>query len=99
VWLAKHPWITLHFTPTGCSWLHLVEIFFGIITCQASRRGTFTSVPDLIGAIRLFIERVDIKPCSTPPCSSTAIRTANAHQPVANHDPPADMPSAWLRNG
>lgn len=24
--------ITLHFTPTGCSWLNMVEIFFGIIT-------------------------------------------------------------------
>jgi transposase len=55
-WLAQHPRITLHFTPTGCSWLNLVEIFFGIITRQAIRRGSFTSVPDLIGAIRLFID-------------------------------------------
>jgi len=55
-WLAKHPRITLHFTPTSASWLNLVEIFFGIITRQAIRRGTFTSVPDLIGAIRTFID-------------------------------------------
>jgi transposase len=55
-WLAKHPRITLHFTPTGCSWLNMVEIFFGIITRQAIRRGTFTGVPDLIGAIRAFID-------------------------------------------
>jgi transposase len=55
-WLAKHPRITLHFTPTGASWLNLVEVFFGIITRQAIRRGTFTSVPDLIGAIRAFID-------------------------------------------
>ncbi len=55
-WLAKHPRITLHFTPTSCSWLNLVEVFFGIITRQAIRRGTFTSVPDLIGAIRAFID-------------------------------------------
>jgi hypothetical protein len=34
----------------------LMEIFFGIITRQAIRRGTFTSVPDLIGAIRIFID-------------------------------------------
>jgi hypothetical protein len=34
----------------------MVEIFFGIITRQAIRRGTFTSVPDLIGAIRTFID-------------------------------------------
>ena len=55
-WLAKHPRITLHFTPTSASWMNMVEIFFGIITRQAIRRGTFTSVPDLIGAIRAFID-------------------------------------------
>jgi transposase len=55
-WLARNPRITLHFTPTGASWLNMVEIFFGIITRQAIRRGTFTSVDDLIGAIRIFID-------------------------------------------
>ena len=55
-WLAKHPRITLHFTPTSASWRNLVEIFFGIITRQAIRRGTFTSVPDLTAAIRAFID-------------------------------------------
>ncbi len=28
-WLARHPRITLHFTPTSGSWLNLVEVFFG----------------------------------------------------------------------
>ena len=43
-WLAKHPRITLHFTPTSGSWLNLVEVFFGIITRQAIRRGSFDNV-------------------------------------------------------
>jgi len=55
-WLARNPRITLHFTPTSGSWLNMVEIFFGIITRQAIRRGTFTSVGDLIAAIRTFID-------------------------------------------
>jgi transposase len=55
-WLAKHPRITLHFTPTSGSWLNLVEVFFGIITRQAIRRGTFTSVKDLVTAISRFID-------------------------------------------
>src|SRR6266545_2103083 len=55
-WLARHPRITLHFTPTSGSWLNLVEVFFSIITRQAIRRGTFTSVQDLVGAIRRFID-------------------------------------------
>jgi hypothetical protein len=42
--------------PTSASWMNMVEIFFGIITRQAIRRATFTSVPDLIGAIRAFID-------------------------------------------
>jgi transposase len=54
-WLARHPRITLHFTPTSGSWLNLVEVFFSIITRQAIRRGSFTSVPDLIAAIETFI--------------------------------------------
>jgi transposase len=38
-WLSKNPRITMHFTPTGASWMNMVEIFFGIITRQAIRRG------------------------------------------------------------
>jgi hypothetical protein len=34
----------------------MVEIFFGIITRQAIRRGTFTSVDDLEHAIRRHID-------------------------------------------
>ena len=55
-WLARHPRITLHFTPTSGSWLNLVEVFFGIITRQAIRRGSFDSVRDLVDAIRRFID-------------------------------------------
>jgi transposase len=55
-WLTKHPRITLHFTPTSGSWLNLVEVFFGIITKQAIRRGSFDSVKQLVAAIRTFIE-------------------------------------------
>jgi transposase len=56
-WLARNPRITMHFTPTSGSWLNMVEIFFGIITRQSIRRGTFTSVKDLIAAIEVFIDR------------------------------------------
>jgi transposase len=55
-WLANNPRIQLHFTPTSGSWLNLVEIFLGIITRQAIRRGTFTSVTELTTAIQTFID-------------------------------------------
>jgi transposase len=55
-WLREHPRVTLHFTPTSGSWMNLVEVFFGIITRQAIRRGSFASVPQLVAAIRRFID-------------------------------------------
>jgi hypothetical protein len=48
--------VTLHLTTTSGSWLNMVGIFFGIITKQAIRRGTFRSVRDLQDAIRAFID-------------------------------------------
>jgi hypothetical protein len=42
-------------TPTICSWLNLVEIFFGIMTKQAIRRGSFHSVDDLEAMISFHI--------------------------------------------
>ena len=54
-WLADHPRIHVHFTPTSGSWLNLVEVWFGIIERQAIRRGSFTSARDLTGKIRAFI--------------------------------------------
>ena len=57
-WLARpeNKRITLHFTPTGCSWINLVECFFSIITRQAIRRGSFTSVKELVATIGAFID-------------------------------------------
>ena len=49
-WLAGHPRFKLHFTPTGASWLNLVESWFGGLT-QYPRRGAFFSVQELVAAI------------------------------------------------
>ena len=58
-WLEQNPRVTLHFTPTSGSWLNLVEVFFGIITRQAIRRGSFDSVRELVTAISAFIDGWD----------------------------------------
>ncbi len=54
-WLAKHPRITMHFTPTSASWLNMVERFFRDITTDQLRRGVFTSVPELVATIDAYI--------------------------------------------
>ena len=55
-WLAENPWVHFHFTPIGSSWINQIETWFAIITRQAIRRGTFTSVKMLIKQIRDYIE-------------------------------------------
>ena len=61
-WLAKHPRFTMHFTPTSASWLNMVERFFRDITTERLRRGVFTSVPELIGAIDEYIAHHNTQP-------------------------------------
>lgn len=54
-WLAKHPRLRLHFTPTSSSWLNLVERWFSGLTTKMIRRGVFHSVDDLVAAIEEFL--------------------------------------------
>jgi transposase len=53
-WLERHPRISFHFTPTSASWMNQVETWFGILTRQAIRRGSFRSVRELIARIDAF---------------------------------------------
>jgi transposase len=55
-WLEKHPRFHVHFTPTSASWLNMVERFFRDLTTDRLRRGVFHSVPDLIRAIKGYVE-------------------------------------------
>jgi len=55
-WVAAHPRVTFHFTPTGASWLNLVEVWFSILTRKAVRRGSFDTVRALVTHIRRYIE-------------------------------------------
>jgi len=53
--LAAHPTVRLHFTPTYSSWLNQVEIWFAKIERDVIARGIFTSVPDLARKLRRYI--------------------------------------------
>jgi len=55
-WLEKNPNVQFHFTPVGSSWINQIETWFGIITRQAIRRGTFSSVRVLIKRIGDYID-------------------------------------------
>ena len=56
-WLAWRPRHHVHYTPTYASWLNQVECWFGLITQQAIRRGSFSSVKELTGTSDAFVEQ------------------------------------------
>lgn len=61
-WLEKHPRMHVHFTPTGSSWLNLVERFFRQLTDDVIREGSFASVGELVTAINLHLAHHNLKP-------------------------------------
>jgi transposase len=54
-WLLRNPRFQFHFTPTYSSWLNLVERFFGLLTEEALKRGSHTSLPQLRQAILDYV--------------------------------------------
>ena len=63
-WLARHPNVHFHFTPTNASWLNQIEVWFSILTVRVLRGGSFTSPQELRGAIDRFTKawREDCSP-------------------------------------
>jgi transposase len=53
--LAAHPKVHLHYTPTYSSWLNQVENWFAKIERDVIARGVFTSVKDLARKLRRYI--------------------------------------------
>jgi len=56
-WLVRHPRFHVHYTPTGATWLNLVERFFAALTEKQIRRGVHRSTRELEHAIYTYIER------------------------------------------
>ena len=75
-WMARHPRFVMHFTPTGASWLNMVERFFRDITDKRIKRDSFTSVPELEMAIELYVAHHNTHP-------KPFIRTASAKDILA----------------
>ena len=53
-WLARHPNVHFHFTPTYASWLNMVEIWFSILQRHALAGASFTSPKQLRAAIDAY---------------------------------------------
>ena len=60
--LSEHPKVTLHYTPTYCSWLNQVELWFAKIERDVIARGVFTSVKDLARKLMRYIRQYNKAP-------------------------------------
>ena len=54
-WLSKHRRFVIHYVPTSCSWLNLIERWFAELTNKRIRRDCFCSVDELVAAIKEFL--------------------------------------------
>jgi transposase len=60
--LAEHPRVKLHFTPTYSSWLNQVELWFAKVERDLIARGIFTSVRDLARKLLRYIRHYNKDP-------------------------------------
>jgi len=61
-WLVRHPRYHLHFTPTGSSWINLVERWFATLTERQLRRSAHRSTQELEGALNRYVETYNQDP-------------------------------------
>jgi transposase len=86
--LAEHPGVHLHFTPTYSSWLNQVEIWFGKIERDVIARGVFTSTKDLARKLVRYIRRYNQAPTPIKWSYSDPthrIRTTSSTSTVTGH--------------
>jgi transposase len=61
-WLKRHPRFVVHYVPTSCSWLNLIERWFAELTNKRIRRDSFPSRDALVAAIEEFLAVWNQKP-------------------------------------
>lgn len=61
-WLQRHPNVQFPFTPTGASWLNMVEAWFGTMTRRSARQASFRSVTGLVTHITHYIDHWNDNP-------------------------------------
>jgi len=54
-WLARHPRLHVHYTPTYASWINLVEGWFAILSNRRLRRSSFRSTRQLEAAVTEYL--------------------------------------------
>jgi len=99
-WLKRHPRFAVHYVPTSCSWLNLIERWFAELTNKRIRRGSFLSVDDLIAAIDEFLAAWNETPKPfvwTATVESIVDKLARCRQTLEQIQPGCTLPKSRKR--
>jgi transposase len=99
-WLAKHPRFVIHYVPTSCSWLNLIERWFAELTNKRIRRDSFFSVEELMGAINQFLAAWNENPKPfvwTATVDSIVAKLARCRQTLEQIQPGCTVPKSRKR--
>jgi transposase len=99
-WLARHPRVTFHFTPTSASWLNAVEGFFAVLTKRRLKRSTFVGIVDLQAAINRYVadHNTDPKPFRWKANPDEIIAAAARGHPTLDSIHCSARPRSWRRS-
>jgi len=61
-WIARHPSVKFHYTPTSANWLNQIEIWFGIFTRKSLKGASFASVDALVEHISACLKAYNQNP-------------------------------------
>jgi transposase len=99
-WLRRHRRFVIHYVPTSCSWLNLIERWFAELTNKRIRRDSFFSVDDLIAAINQFLAAWNENPKPfvwTATVDSIVARLARCRQTLEQIQPGCTAPKRRKR--
>ena len=99
-WLKRHPRFVVHYVPTSCSWLNLIERWFAELTNKRIRRDSFFSVDDLIAAIEEFLAAWNENPKPfvwTATVDSIVAKLARCRQTLEQIQPGCTVPNRRKR--
>ena len=99
-WLIRHPRFVVHFVPTSCSWLNLIERWFAELTNKRIRRDSFLSVADLTAAIEDFLAAWNASPRPfvwTATVDSMVTKLARCRQTLEQIQPGCTAPKTRKR--
>jgi transposase len=99
-WLKKHSRFVMHYVPTSCSWLNLIERWFAELTNKRIRRDSFRSVADLTAAIEDFLAAWNAHPKPfvwTATVDSIVAKLARCRQTLEQIQPGCTAPKTRKR--